>query len=180
MEFKTVINNRKSIRSYESRPIPDETLNFILKTAQQAPSWMNKQCWHFIIINNPALIKEIAKTTLINRWVKQAPMLIIACADPHESGSNNNIDYYTVDVAIAMQHIVLAATDQGLGTCWIGSFNEQKLKNLLEIPPRIRVVAYTPLGYPKEKQTITDTSRTFFARSTKRKPLPKISHYNSW
>ncbi|MFO8077227.1 MAG: nitroreductase family protein, partial [Thermoplasmatota archaeon] len=93
---------------------------------------------------------------------------------------NNNISYYTVDVAIAMEHIVLAATDKGLGTCWVGSFDEEKLKTILQIPPRIRIIAYTPLGYPKEKQTITGKSRTFFARSTKRKTLSEISHYNTW
>ena len=180
MEFENVINKRTSIRSYQSTPISDETLRFILHAAQLAPSWMNKQCWHFIIVNKTTLIEEIAKTSLINRWVKQAPALIVACADPHESGTNNNIPYYTVDVAIAMEHIVLAATDQGLGTCWIGSFDEQKLKTILEIPPRIRIIAYTPLGYPNEKQTVTDKSRTFFARSTKRKPISKISHYNQW
>lgn len=180
MEFETVINKRKSIRSYQSTPIPEKVLTYLLQTAQLAPSWMNKQCWHFIIINKPSLIQDIAKTSLINRWVKQAPTLIVACADPHDSGTNNNISYYTVDVAIAMEHIVLAATNQGLGTCWIGSFDEQKLKTILDIPPRIRIIAYTPLGYPKEKQSVTGKSRSFLARSTKRKPLSKISHYNSW
>ena len=180
MEFNDVISKRKSIRSYKSTPIPDEVITEILETARQAPSWMNKQCWHFIIVKQASIINEIAKTSLINRWMKQAPVVIIACADPHQSGHNNGIAYYTVDAAIAMQHIILAATNLELGTCWIAAFDEQQLKQILEVPPRIRIIGLTPLGYPKEKPSIASKTRTFLARSTKRKKLSEITHINTW
>ncbi len=180
MEFNDVIFKRKSIRSFQSTPVSEEIISSILDCARVAPSWMNKQCWHFIIVNKSSLIEEIAKTSVINRWIKEAPTIIVACADPHQSGTNNDISYFTVDTAIAMEHIVLAATNYNLGTCWIGGFKEEDLKRILEIPPRIRVISLTPLGYPKEKQTITDKSRSFFVRSTKRKKLSEITHHNGW
>jgi nitroreductase len=174
MEFSDVIQKRKSIRSYLSNPPPDDIIDDIIEKARLAPSWMNKQCWHFIIIKDSETIGLIAKTSIINRWIKQAPVLIIACADPHQSGSHNDIDYYPVDVAIAMEHIVLAATNNGLGTCWIGSFHEEKIKTILQIPPRIRIIALTPLGYPNEKNV------QILIRRGKRKKLTEITHYDHW
>ena len=152
----------------------------MLDNARLAPSWMNTQCWHFVVITDKTCIQDIAKTGVINRWIKQAPVLILACADPHQSGENNKLPYFMVDTAIAMEHLVLSATNLGLGTCWVGSFNEQKIKTLLEIPPRIRIIALTPVGYPKEKRTLGDISRKILARSTTRKSLDEIVHWEHW
>jgi nitroreductase len=141
---------------------------------------MNKQCWRFIVIKNKETIEKIAKTSLINRWLKTAPLIIIACADPTESGTHNNIDYYTVDVSIAFEHLILAATDAGLGACWLGDFNEEKIKETLEIPKRIRVVALTPLGYPADKKGIIATTVKIITNREKRKSLDEIVHYEYW
>lgn len=141
---------------------------------------MNKQCWRFIVIKNKETIEKIAKTSLINRWLKTAPLIIIACADPTESGTHNNIDYYTVDVSIAFEHLILAATDAGLGACWLGDFNEEKIKETLEIPKRIRVVALTPLGYPADKKGIIATTVKIITNREKRKSLDEIVHYEHW
>ncbi len=180
MELYDVIRLRKSIRSYDTnKPVEEEKLRYILECAQLAPSWMNKQCWHFIVVTNRELILEIAKTDIINRWIKQAPVIIVACADPHLSGSRNGIDYYIADTAIAMEHLILAATDVGLSTCWIGAFNEKKIKELLGIPPRIRVVALTPVGYFK-RETLSARGRSLLVRRTRRKSLREIVHWEKW
>jgi nitroreductase len=174
MDFNEVIQKRKSVRSYHPDLPDDEILTSILDSARHAPSWSNKQCWHFIIIKDPQIIQEVAKTSIINRWIKQAPVLIVACADPHLSEIHHKIEYYTVDVAIAMEHLVLAATDRGLGTCWIGAFHEEKIKTILQIPPRIRIIALSPLGYPQDKKV------QILFRTRKRKSLSEISHYDHW
>jgi nitroreductase len=160
--------------------VPESDLIYRLDCAKKAPSSMNKQCWRFIIIRDPKVIQDIAKTSVINRWMKQAPVLIVACADPQVSGVNNNIKYYLIDVAIAFEHLILAATDKGLGTCWIGGFSEDKIKSILEIPPRIKVVAMTPVGYPKDQETLGAKTRKAFVRSTKRKSLEEIIHWDQW
>ena len=180
MEFSDVINKRVSTRSFSDKKISDEDIIYILECARKAPSWMNKQCWRFIIIRDAEIIQEIAKTSVINRWMKQAPIIIVACADPKSSGMNNDIKYFLVDVSIAFEHLVLAATEKGLGTCWVGGFSEEKIKNILEIPPRIKVVAMTPVGYPKEETKIGEKTRKVFVRSTKRKSLQEIIHWDHW
>ncbi len=180
MEFIDVIKARTSVREYHEKPVENEKLSYVLECARHAPSFMNKQCWRFIVIQNKETIGQIAKTTIINRWLKTAPLIIIACADPTESGSNNSIEYYTVDVSIAFEHIILAATDLGLGTCWIAGFNEEKIKEILEVPKRIRIVALTPLGYPIEKKGITEQITKTVLKAHKRKTLDEIVHYEHW
>ena len=180
MEVDEVIAQRKSIRSFKNKPVPDNVLESLVNVAHQAPSWMNKQCWHFIIVNDKDSIEEIAKANIINRWLKQAPALIIICADPFLSGKRNDIAYFLVDAAIAFDHLILSATDKGLGTCWIGNFDEEKLKNILGIPPRIRIISLSPVGYPKETITIGDKIRSSYVRSTKRKSLSEILHWKHW
>ncbi len=180
MNVDEVIQKRKSVRSFQSKPVTDELLESLVDIAHQAPSWMNKQCWHFIIVKDTIMIQEIARSGIINRWLKQAPAIIMVCADPHLSGTRKDLPYFLVDAAIAMDHLILSATDKGLGTCWIGSFDEKKLKSLLGIPPRIRIVSFTPVGYPKENDSIGDKVRSSFVRSTKRKSLSEIVHWNKW
>ena len=180
MEFIDVINSRRSIRSFEDKSINQNQIDYIFNCGRLAPSWMNKQCWHFIIVKNSSKIMEIAKTNIMNRWLKNVPMIIIACADTLESGKNNDVDYSIVDVTIAFEHIILAATDIGLGTCWVGGFDENKVKKILEIPPRIKIIGMTPLGYPKEKRTFSEKSKSFIIKSGKRKSLKEIIHYDNW
>ena len=180
MEFIDVIKARTSVREYSEKPVEDEKITYLLDCARLAPSYMNKQCWRFIVIKNKETIEQIAKTSVINRWLKTAPVLIIACADTTESGSNNSQEYYMTDVSIAFEHVILAATDVGLGTCWIGGFHEGKIKELLEIPKRIRIVALTPVGYPAGKKGISETITKTLLKSTKRKTLDEILHYEQW
>jgi len=180
MEFIDVIKARTSVREYSQKQVEDEKINYILECARLAPSFMNKPCWRFIMVQEKQTIEQIAKTTVFNRWLKTAPVLIVACADPTDSGTNNSIEYHTVDVSLALEHIILAATDLGLGTCRIAGFNEEKIKKMLEIPKRIRIVALTPLGYPVEKKGIAEQITKTLLRANKRKTLDEIIHYEHW
>ena len=180
MSIDDIIVRRKSIRSFKEKKVPDKVLESLVDIARQAPSWMNKQCWHFIIVNDVVKIQEIARTGITNRWLKQAPAIIIVCADPYLSGKRDNLPYFLVDAAIALDHLILSATDKGLGTCWIGSFDEQGLKTLLGIPPRIRIVALTPIGYPTDQESFGGRLRSTIVRSTKRKSLSEILHWDQW
>jgi nitroreductase len=107
-----------------------------LEAARVAPSWANKQCWHFIVVREREKIEKLSP--MINFWLKDAPAVIVACGDPSKSGFKNEQHYYLVDVAIALEHFVLAATNDGLGTCRIGAFGEETVKTLLGIPREIK------------------------------------------
>jgi nitroreductase len=180
MEFIDVIKTRKSIREYSDKSVEAEKISYVLECARLAPSFVNKQCWRFIVIQEKETIELIAKTTVFNRWLRTAPVLLVACADPTDSGTTNSIEYYTVDVSIAFEHAVLAATDLGLGTCWVAGFNEEKVKEILEVPKRIRLVALTPLGYPVVKKGITEQITKTVLKANKRKTLDEIVHYEHW
>jgi nitroreductase len=180
MEFIDVIKSRRSVRSFIKKEVNQEKIEYIFNCARLAPSWMNKQCWHFIVVKNSERINDIAKASIINRWLKNAPVIIVACSDPLSSYKKNGIDYSIVDVSIAFEHMILAAADIGLGSCWIGGFDHKKVKTILEIPPRIKIIAMTPLGYPINNNSIIEKSKKIIVRNTKRKSLREIIHYDIW
>lgn len=144
MEFNRVIEERRSIRSYRRDPVCGAEIKAVMEAARLAPSWRNGQCWRFILVRDPETLEQVAGDNF------GAPCCIVACGLPEESGRNNGQDYYLVDTAIAMEHLVLAAADLGLGTCWVAGrrLNEERIRHLLDIPESVRVVAMTPLGYP--------------------------------
>jgi nitroreductase len=148
MEFMDIIRERRSIRKYKSEPVPEEDIEYILEAARLAPSWANSQCWKFIVIKDEEAKQELAKAG--NDWIAQAPVIIAACADPTKSGIKKDQQYYMLDIGIAMEHLILAATERGLGTCWIGWFDEETGKKALSVPENMRLVATTPIGYPDE------------------------------
>jgi nitroreductase len=170
MDMFEVIRTRRSIRKYIDKPVEKEKLLRVLEAARLAPSAVNRQPWDFIVITDPK-IKEEMKSAYSRDWFYSAPVIIVACASPSKAWvRKDGEEYWKVDAAIAMQNLVLAAWAEGLGTCWIGAFDEQEVKKTLGIPPEIRVVAMTPLGYPAEKkEPVTD-----------RKPLSEIVHYDHW
>ena len=170
MDMMQVVKNRKSVRQFTPQPVEDKKIEYILECARLAPSARNLQCWHFIVIKKKENIMKAARAGgSHNEWLKESPVLIVACGDPKRSTEHNGIQYYIVDVAIAMQHLVLAATEMGLGTCWIGNFDEKIARSELGIPNDIKVVAMTPVGYPDDEEP-----------SPKRKSLNKIVHYEKW
>lgn len=156
------IRRRRSVRKYLARPVEDEKLEILLEAARLAPSASNSQPWHFIVVRNKETIENLSRsvmvgTTWVNRWMLSAPCVIVACGkrNPlvHWGAKALGIDLLKVDVAIAVEHICLAATDLDLGTCWIGWFSEKKVKKLLDIPVNINVIALLTVGYPADSST---------------------------
>jgi len=142
MEFKKVIENRRSIRKYKNTPVPKEKITKILEAARIAPSASNRQPWHFIVVQNKETIKKLAK----QEWAASAPAMIVCLADVEESPN-----WCLNDLGIAVEHMVLAAWDLGLGTCWMGQSNrEDLLKDLLGIPDKYRPVVLITLGEADE------------------------------
>jgi nitroreductase len=180
MEFENVIKTRTSVRDSSQKLVEEEKISYVFECARLAPSWANSQCWNFVVIKNKKTIERISRASIINRWLKKVPVIIAACGDTRGSGSRNGINYFLVDVSIAMEHLVLAATDKGLGTCWIAGFDEKKVKEILEIPKHIRVVALTPLGYPADKSSFVGKLFKVVTQSKKRKSVGSIVHENKW
>ncbi len=148
MDFTEVIKNRRSIRKFTDEPISDEILERILEAGRLSPTWANLQGTRYIVVKNPETVKAIAAATG-QRWVNEAPMFIVATISPQHSGKNKNgLEYYMLDLGICFEHIILAITNEGLGGCWMGYFDEEKIRNILSVPRDERIIALTPLGFP--------------------------------
>jgi nitroreductase len=168
MNVIEAIRGRRSIRSFMDRPVEEEKLSAILEAGRNAPSARNLQDWRFVVVRDPATRKRLAEAARNQEFVGQAPIVIAAC------GTSDMVmtcgqPAYVLDVAIAVDHMTLAAVAEGLGTCWIGAFYEDKVKEILGIPEQIRVVALLPMGYPAQ-----------VARPTPRKKLDEILAYERW
>ena len=166
-----IIESRKSVRSYKSQEIEEEKLNYILEAFRKAPSAKNLQPWKLIVVRNRKTIKDLAIACNNQTFLEEAPVLIAACATEEEAYGRMGgyMNSYPVDIALALEHLILAATEQGLGTCWIGAFKEQLVKDILKVPEGVRVIALTPVGYPARD-----------AGSRGRKPLSEIVCYDRY
>lgn len=149
MDVMTAIKERRSIRRYSQQPVEDEKLLKVLEAARLSPSAKNAQAWKFIVVRDKKAIAKIASTSKYT-FIGQAPIILVSCGTEAESVMLCGQYRYTVDLSIATAYMILEAYEQGLGTCWIGSFDETKVKEILGIPENVRVVAITPLGYPLE------------------------------
>lgn len=147
MEVFEAIEKRKSIRKYQSTEIEDEKLNKILESARIAPSAANRQEWKFIVVKNQETRDKLAEAANGQKFVGQAPVIIVACSTESERIMPCGQYAYTVDLSIAVSFMILEATELGLGTCWLGAYSEDYVKEILEIPEEIRVVAMFTLGY---------------------------------
>jgi nitroreductase len=148
MEFKKVIEKRRSIRKYKNTPVPRETILEVLEAARIAPSAAHRQPWHFIVVEDKNKIEKLAKQA----WAADAPVMIVGLADQEASPG-----WCLNDLGIAFEHLVLAATNLGLGTCWMGQSNREELvRDLLDIPDKYKVVALTPLGEPDETPSLKE------------------------
>jgi nitroreductase len=150
MEILKGIRICRSVRSYRSDPIPDASLKEVLAALHLAPSASNLQPWTFIVVRNPDLRKHLAGAARNQLFLADAPVLIVACGDPEKAhefrgGMGNSL---AIDIAGAMDRMMLAAASLGLATCWIGSFDEVEVRRILGIPETVRVVALSPLGFP--------------------------------
>ena len=170
MNVIEAIRKRKSVRNFLDIPVENEKMAQILEAARLAPSAFNRQVWRFIIISKKKTKKKLIEIAKIPSFVEKAPVVLIACAKTDSCIMRYGQPCYPVDVAIALDHITLAAVDQGLGSCWIGKYDEKKVKEILGIPEEIRVIAVMPLGYHSDNLPI----------DKKRLPLDQIVKYDNW
>jgi len=184
METLEAIKTRRSIRKFSDQPVEPEKLQAVLEAVRQAPSWSNLQCWHLVIVENQESRDKISelsfvesffatygyKTNPAQKALAQAPVVIIACADPVKSGNLHDQQYYLADMGIASENLMLAAHDQGLGTVFVGVYHEEQIKALLGIPDNIKIVGLFPLGYPAGEAK----------GGPLRKQLSDFVHYGKW
>lgn len=143
---------RYSVRKYLDKDVEEEKLREVLEAGRLAPSACNYQPWKFIVVRDKEIRKKIAEPTTWAKFIAEAPVLIVACKVRDGFLMGGWYDSAILDIGIALDHMTLQATHLGLGTCWIGDFNEKLVKELLEIPENVRVVALLTLGYPREKK----------------------------
>ena len=153
MEVFEAIRKRRSVRAYTEAPVTEAQLTRFLEAALYAPTWKNYQCWTAVVLTEREDIRELGRLLRHNPGeavFETVPCFVVFAADPEKSGVRDGKPYYMADAAIAMENAVLAATELGLGTCWIGAFTEEPIKAFLGIPSTHRIVAMTPLGVPAE------------------------------
>jgi len=148
MDVRDAIKMRYSVRSYQNRPVDDKTLKAVLDAARLAPSASNLQEWRFVVVRDPEARKSMMKAAHNQPFVGQAPVVIAACAIITDKIMPGGLPTFPIDIAIAVDHMTLAAVEMGLGTCWIGAFDEAAVKKLLGVPDTARVVVLMTLGYP--------------------------------
>jgi len=164
------ISERRSIRQYSKKVIEPEKLQRILEAARLAPTARNQQDWKLIIVKNPDIKDKLVDMASAHQpFLKQAPILIAACALNPAYTMRCGHPAFLIDLAIVLDHISLQAVHEGLGTCWIGSFDEEKAKEVLGVPKNVRIVELMSLGYPEEQPS---------ARN--RKPAQDLIGWDSW
>ena len=169
MEFQELIRVRRSIRGYRPDPVPEEILQRILDAGRLAPTAANRQPFQIIVVTHPETRRQL-KEVYDRDWFYSAPLILIGCVEPAAAWQRaDGFNAAEVDIAIVMDHMILAATNEGLGSCWICHFNEGKLKEILGIPDGVRVIAMTPLGYPAAEP-----------RPFQRKPLEQLVRHERW
>lgn len=184
MDLFDAIKTRRSIRKYLDKPIEDEKLQAVLEAVRMSPSWANFQCWRIVVVKEKSVKEKISALSYVESFfaplgyksnpamkaLAEAPVVIVLCADPEKSGTLWNQQYYLVDSGIAAQNIMLTARALGLGSVFVGVFDEGELKNLLHVPDGIRIVGLLPLGYPAVEQK----------NGPSRKPVAEFCFSEQW
>ncbi|HID94798.1 MAG TPA: nitroreductase [Candidatus Latescibacteria bacterium] len=169
MDVMTAIRTRRSIRSYQDRPIEEEKLDAVLEAGRLAPSASNRQEWRFVVVKDEATRQRLARAANNQNFVGEAPVIIVACAVETSHVMSCGQLSYPIDLAIAVDHMTLKAVEEGLGTCWIGAFKEGEVKEILGIPDQVRVVALLPIGYPE-----------YVPSPTRRKSRDEVFMFERW
>jgi len=173
MDVLKAIRGRRSIRTFKSDDVSPETVEKLLDAASWAPSAGNIQPWEFIVVRKPEIKRRLVEVALDQTFIEEAPVVLVVCANENRSSQGYGIRgktlYCIQDTAAAIQNLHLIAYSLGLGTCWIGSFREEKAREILKIPQGIRPIAIIPVGYPAE----TPPPRN-------RRPISQIVHYETF
>ncbi len=181
MTFQELINHRQSVRRYQEKPVEREKLQQLIEAVHIAPSASNSQPWKLIIVDEPEMKDKVARSTFskvvsFNKFAPQAPVMAVLVIEKPKvitriGGSVKNREFPLIDIGIAAEHFCLQAAELGLGTCMLGWFNENKIKQLLNIPRKKRIGLVISLGYPPEDYKL---------RKKIRKPVDEISGFNSY
>ncbi len=164
MDTFECIRKRRDIRSYVKEEVPDEVIRKIIEAGRLAPSAMNLQPWHFVIIKDKATIKGLEKFCTSGRFIAGASFAVVVVTDPVNK-------WHEIDGARAVQNMSLAAWNEGVGTCWIGAIDRDKVKEMLGIPRKLHILTILPFGYPEE----------FTVKRKKiRKPAEEIFHWEKY
>ena len=173
MSFMDLVKLRKSVRSYKKgHEIDSKTLNKILEAGRLAPSAKNLQEWKFIVVRDRILLSRLVPACRDQKFIADVSAVVVGCSDMTEYVMSCGQPAYPIDLAIALEHMALMAAELGVGSCWIGAYEEDKVKDLLDIPAHVRVVNLLTLGYPvQELPEIVTTTR---------KDLEEIVCYDKW
>jgi nitroreductase len=184
MDLFEAIRTRRSIRKFNDQPVEDEKLLAVLEAVRLSPSWANMQCWRMVVVKDKALREKLSEFSYVESFfaakgyksnpskkaLAEAPVVIVLCADPERSGVLGGQNYYLVDAGIASENLMLAARGLGLGTVFVGIYDEEKIKGLLNIPAPVRVVGLFPLGHAAEEKK----------EGPPRMPLEETCCYDRW
>jgi nitroreductase len=165
------IRARHSVRSYRDRAVEPAKLSRVLEAARLAPSARNEQEWRFVVVSELAKKEALATEASSQAFMLEAPLIIAACAQTDRRVMRCGQLAYPIDVAIALDHLSLAAVAEGLGTCWIGSFDPVQVRRILGIPAEVQVVGLMLLGYPRDTGAPPQKDRL---------PLEEIVHREVW
>lgn len=173
MDVFRAIKTRRSVRAFTDQQVTGKEVEKLIEAARWAPSAGNIQPWDFIIVREPKVKQGLSKAALIQKSIEEAPVVIVVCASPMQSaqryGSRGINLYCLQDTAAATQNILLAAHAMGLSTCWIGAFNEEEAKSVVNVPDGVRPIAIVPIGHAAERP-----------RARPRKQLTEIMHYETF
>jgi len=169
VEFSELIHKRYSVRAYRTDPVDDALVQQVLDAARMAPTACNRQPFQIVVVHTAGRQQELSR--IYGRpWFVQAPLIVAACGIPAQNWvRRDGKNYNDVDVTIAMDHLILAAANAGLGTCWVAAFDPAAAREILQLPEGVEPVAFTPLGYPAD-------SRGF----NQRKPLTELVRWEKW
>lgn len=171
MNVHEAIATRKSVRAWADKPVPDDVLERVLASTRLAPSARNAGEWRLVVVRDPGLRRRMGEAASNQTFVGEAPVVIVGCSQTDRRLMKCGQPAFLIDASIALDHLTLAAVEEGLGTCWIGSFDPDAVRKILGIPGDVEIVEVMPMGYPADPAKVED----------KRRPDPKeLFRYDRW
>ena len=171
MDFQQLAAGRRSVRAYRPEPVPEPLVRQVLEAARLAPSACNRQPFRIVVIRTRGREAELLRI-YPKEWFVKAPLVLAVCAVPDEAWARSRYDGWSAaetDATIATDHMLLAAADLGLGTCWVAAFDPAAAREILGLPENVVPVSFTPLGWPLDTPGAKE-----------RKPLEDLVHYERW